>query len=133
MAQVSLVPKNGAITLTGYLMDFQSFSLRVAQSVENVTPYGANKMTKNVGNGTPDWNISIGAFALAHASGTPLALDTLSAVGAALVATLDTGVTETGALVIESLDLQHSRLRAAVPVAISGKNYGDFVEVWAAT
>lgn len=130
---VSPVPKNGAVALTGYVMDFNSFSIRSSQSVEGVTPYGANTMSKNVGSGTPDWNISIGAFALAHNTGTPPALTSLAGAGVALTLTIDTGLTEAGGMVIESIELQHGRMRAAVPVALQGKNAGEFTETWATT
>src|SRR5690349_218009 len=115
MASSPLIPKNGAVTLAGYLMDFASFDLESAMSVENVTPYGSNTCSKNIGSGTPDFSASVGAFALAHTTSTPLKMDTLAATGAAAVFTLDTGVSEAATMVVQSLRVSHARMRGSVP------------------
>ncbi len=133
MASASLIPKNGAIAVAGYLMDFSAFSIRSSQAVENVTPYGANLMQKMVGSGTPGLDITIAAFALAHATNTPLSLTAISATGVVSTLTLDTGVTESGGMVISSIEVGHRRMGAAVPVGITGASSNDWTETWATT
>src|SRR4051812_28446275 len=120
MAALSLVPKNGAIAFAAVTADFASFDIESSQSVENVTPYGANVNAKHVGSGTPEISINIGAFALAHTTGTPAKLDTLpgAGTGATLTLTLDTGVSEACTMIVQSVRLSHARMRAAVPMAI---------------
>lgn len=52
MAASPLVPKNGSVSIgswgsTG--IDFNTFELEARQNVENITPYGSNKYSLNVG------------------------------------------------------------------------------------
>lgn len=137
MAAASLVPKNGAIVLGSYVMDFNAFTIRAAQGVEGVTPFGSNTCSKNVGAGTPDFAFSISAAALAHAVNTPPALPGATGMfiptGLSATLTLDTGVTEACSIVVGDFSTGVARMRAAVPVSISGKNYGDVTETWATT
>jgi hypothetical protein len=140
MASSSLIPKNGAITVATIIADYAGFDLTTTQSVESVTPYGNNVNEKRVGSGTAGLAANISAFALAHASNTPLLLPTMgaasgaaAAAGAACVFTLDTGVTETGNFVIQSIRIGHARMRAAVPVAISALSAADITEAWASS
>lgn len=133
MASSSLIPKNGAVTFGSQVADFASFDITAGQSVEPVTPYGLNTCTKNVGSGTPDFSFNIGAFALKGASNTPLGMPAITATGSAMTLTLDTGVSEACTAVVQSIRIGHGRMRAAVPVAFSLKNYGDVTEVWAAS
>lgn len=130
MASASLIPKNGACTIGTLVADFAAFDIASMQSVETVTPYGANTCSKNVGSGTPDFTINVGAFALAHATSTPLAMPTLAAAGSSAVLTLDTGVTETLTAITQQIKVSHARMRGAVPVAFTLRNAGDVVEAW---
>src|SRR5580692_5290724 len=104
MAKAALVPSNGAVTYGSFIFDFQSFEIDQSQIVENITPYSALVCTTNVGNGTPDFDITIGAYGVAHAAGTAPALPVSAPVGASTTLTLDTGVTE-------SLTMVQSRFR----------------------
>lgn len=133
MAQGSLIPKNGAVVAAGITADYNNFEIESKQAVEDVTPYGTNTCAKHTGSGTPAFTVNIGAFALAHAAGTPLALPVLGATGAAATFTLDTGVTETGTFITESIKVTHGRMRAAVPVAMVLQNGGDVTEAWIAS
>ena len=54
-----------------------------------------------------------------------------AASGVASTFTLDTGVTESGTFVTSMVQLNHSRMGAAVPVAISMKNASDVTETYA--
>lgn len=126
----SLIPKNGALSYGALVADFHSFDINSTQATEEVTPYGANKCAKNVGNGTPSLDFAILAYALAHVAATAPAMDTAAAAGVACVFTLDTGVTETVTVVQKTFRISHGRMRAAVPYAITGVNFGDVVEVW---
>jgi hypothetical protein len=137
MASASLVPKNGAIALGTYVADYNAFTIRAAQSIEGVTPFGAAVNAKNVAAGTVDIAWSISAAALAHATGTKPGIDNS---GAAIFAptglastlfTLDTGVTLGMTAVVGDWSIGVARMRAAVPISISGKNYGDCTETWA--
>jgi hypothetical protein len=130
---ISLIPKNGAVSYGSFVADYNAFEITANQSVESVTPYGANTCSKNVGNGTPDFDFSISAFALAHAASTPAALPSMSASGVTTTFTLDTGVTEACSMVASRISLGHGRMRAAVPYNITGKNGGDVTETWAVT
>jgi len=132
MASHSPVPKNGSVVLGSFVFDFHAFSIEQMQSVEEVTPYGMNVASKNVGNGTPDFDISIQAYALEGATNTPPLFGSATAAGGyAATLTIDTGVSEACQLVIARFGLSTGRMRAAVPYAISGKNGGDMVETWA--
>ncbi len=133
MASASLIPKNGAVSIGALVADFASFDMTSSQATENVTPYGANTCSKNVGSGTPTFTFNVGAFALAHASNTPLAMPALSATGASSTFTLDTGVTEACTAITQSIRVGHGRMRAAVPVALSLVNAGDVTETWASS
>lgn len=130
-----LVPKNGAVSFGSYVADFNSFGLEAAQAVEGVTPYGANTCSVNVGSGTPDFRVSIGAAALGHVSGSNPQLPGGSGmflnVGLATTLTLDTGVSWGFNMVTSRFAIGHGRMRAAVPVSISGANGNDVVETWA--
>lgn len=135
MASASLVPKNGAVSLSygtnTVAADFNSFDIGSSQVVENVTPYGANTCTKNVGNGTPDFDFTIQAFALKGASGTaPSTITGLSGGTASATFTLDTSCTLSGSLMVQSIRLSHGRMKAAVGLTISAKNAGDITESW---
>lgn len=135
MAAISLVPKNGAVVVGAWAANFASFDIDTTQSVEDVTPYGANVDAVHVGSGTPSIDVNIGAFALAHATSTPPTMGSMSAVGGATGAsctfTLDTGVTEAGSFVAKSIRISHARMRAAVPIALAMSNAGDITETWA--
>ncbi len=131
MSASSLVPKNGAVAIGSMVADFASFEIEASQSVENVTPYGSNACAKNVGNGTPDFTMHVGAFALAHATGTPAGLPALSAAGQTCTFTLDTGVTESGPCIVQDVKISHARMKAAVPIAFTLKCAGDITETWA--
>lgn len=137
MASASLVPKNGAIALGTYVADHNAFTIRAAQAVENCTPFGANINTKNVGSGTCGVAWSISSCALAHAAGTKPGIDgaganLFAATGLATsLFTLDTGVTLGMTAVVAEWSVGVARMRAVVPVSISGANYGDITETWA--
>jgi hypothetical protein len=131
MSASSLVPRNGAVAIGSMVADFASFDIEASQSVENVTPYGSNACAKNVGNGTPDFTMHVGAFALAHASDTAPGLPALSATGQTCTFTLDTGVTESGPCVVQDIKISHARMKAAVPIAFTLKCAGDITETWA--
>ena len=140
MSAVSLQPLHGAVSLgtAAYVADYNAFTLRAAQGVEGVTPFGANTCSKNVGAGTPDFAFSVSAAALAHASATAPGLPGGAGMfvpngfgGATSTFTLDTGVTEACTMVVADYTTGVARMRAAVPVGITGKNYSDVTEVWA--
>lgn len=139
MSATPLVPKNGAVAYGSFIADFNAFDITASQSVENVTPYGTNTCSANTGNGTPDFDFSISAFAEAHGSNTPpllpggsnAATSAFYALGQTATFTLDTGVTEACTMVVSRVSLSHGRMRAAVPYNITGKNFGDVTETWA--
>jgi hypothetical protein len=137
MAVSSLVPKNGAIAYGGYVADFASFDIDGSQAVDNVTPYGTNTCSKNVGSGTPTFTFNVGAFALAHATNTPFNLPGTSTIfssgGATATFTLDTGVTESGTVITERFRVSHARMRGYVPIAITARNGAEITEVYATT
>jgi hypothetical protein len=133
MAASSLIPKNGAVAIGTMVADFASFEIESKQSVETVTPYGTNLDSKNVGNGTADFTVNVGAFAEAHSAATALGMPTLGATGSTCTFTLDTGVTEAGTFIIESMKVSHARMRGAVPLAITLRNAGDVTEAWIAS
>lgn len=92
--------------------------------------------------GTPDLNVNIGGFAIAHTTTTPLTIgdtgtttpnfaSSSAGTGVAAVFTLDSGCTETCNIVTESLKVTHGRVRGAVPIAITGKNASEVTEAWA--
>lgn len=136
MASSSLVPKNGSIVLGTYAADFNAFTLRFAQSIEGCTPFGSNINSKNVGAGTCDCAWSISAAALAHGTGNKPGIDGAGAniFAATGLATstfqLDTGITMGMTAVVGEWSVGVARMRAVVPVSISGKNYGDIIESW---
>lgn len=130
MSATSLVPKNGAVSFGSFVADYNAFEIDMMQATENVTPYGANTCSKNVGNGTPDFSFAITAYALAHATNTPPTIAAPVAAGVSTTFTLDTGVTEACTMVQAGIRISHGRMRAAVPYAITGKNYGDITETW---
>ena len=101
------------------------------QAVENVTAYGSNACARNIGNGTPDFTIQVGAYALAHSANTAPGMPALSAGGQTCTFTLDTGVTESGPCVVQNLKISHARMKAAVPIAFTLKCAGDITETWA--
>lgn len=134
----SVAPLTGAVVLGSYVADYNAFRLRFAQGVEGVTPFGANKCSKNMGAGTPDMAFSISAAILAHTAGTKPGLDDgthmfLPAGQPSSVFTLSTGITFTTDAVVADVDLGAARMRAAIPIALSGKNAGEFVEAWLST
>ena len=142
MAASSVAPLTGAVVLGSYLADYNAFRLRFAQGVEGVTPFGSNKCSKNMGAGTPDMAFSISAAILAHTSATKPGLDDgthmftpngvgSSGAGTSSVFTLSNGITFSCDAVVADVDLGAARMRAAIPIAISGKNAGEFVEAWA--
>lgn len=134
MAATSLAPLNGAVTVTGKVYDYNNFTIESDQMVDDVTPYGANVMAKHVGNGTPSLSVTIGAFCLKGATGTPAGLCSAPATGGvSTTLTLDTGVTEAGLLVIAKIRVEHGRMRAAVPISLSGSQAGDWTETWPTT
>ena len=71
MSATPLIPKNGAVSIGSLVADFASFDIEASQSVEAVTPYAPGTCAKNVGSGTPDFTIHVGAFALARARAPP--------------------------------------------------------------
>ena len=131
MSASSLVPRNGAVSIGSMVADFASFDIEAMQSVENVTPYGSNACAKNVGNGTPDFTMHVGAFALAHAANTAPGMPALAATGQTCTFTLDTGVTESGPCVVQNLKISHARMKAAVPITFTLKCAGEITETWA--
>ena len=131
---MSIVQSVGTSTAT-LTADFNSFEIETSQSVEDVTPYGSNKMAKNVGSGTPTMMVTVGAFALKGASTSPEYFGVVSSAvmgggGATCTFTLDSSLTETGTFVIERKRLTHARMRAAVPLTLTLRNYGDITETW---
>jgi hypothetical protein len=140
MPASSLIPKNGAITYGSYSCDFASFDIEVSQAVDNVTPYGTNTCTKNVGNGTPDFVFNVGAFALAHATSTPpnyVGATTsgfapgFNASGGAMTLTLDTGVSVGCMGILQRHRISHARMRGYVPIAMTLHNGAEITETWA--
>jgi hypothetical protein len=130
MASASLVPANGACTITGFVADFASLSPNSQQSVEEVTPYGANTMAKRRGSGTPTLDVAVGGFQLKGAASTTPPLVTMSSTGAACVFTLDTSCTLTGNFVFSNFQLTHARMRAAVPFTLNVSNADDITLAW---
>jgi hypothetical protein len=142
-----MIPRNGAVAVGSLAMDFNTFEIEVKQTVETVTPYGTNQNTKNAASATPDISINVGAFALAHGTNTPLAMPLLGGTSASVATntsiltgigtgatstfTLDTGCTESGNVICESMKMSHGRMKGAIPVALSLRNQADFTEVWA--
>jgi hypothetical protein len=145
MATRSIAPLNGAVVLGGYVADFNAFRVRIAQGVEGVTPFGANTCSKNVGAGTPDFSFTISAALLCGTvpakpvltDGTgiwkPSGVGNTANDGTSSVFTLGTGVSLSCDCVLADFDTGAARMRAAEPVALSGKNYGDVIEAWATT
>lgn len=132
MAFLPLVPKNGAISYGSFTAEYNAFQITASQNTENVTPYGTNVASVNVGSGTPDFDFTISAFAGAHGTGSAPGLGAaIPAQGSATTFTLDTGVTEAVVMVVSRIQLSHGRMRAAVPYDITGKNFGDVTETWA--
>lgn len=166
MASYSLTPRCGSVTLgcgsgtnstAVFAADMAAFNISVSQNVENVTPYDlTRKDTKNVGSGTPDFDISVAAFALAGAAGNNPGItgyycgNTCGAVPATGATTgtgsagiflatgltncifqLDSNVTLNGPVVVSNVSIRHARMRGAISIDISGKNGGDFSENWA--
>lgn len=128
MASASLVPSAGAVSITGYVADFASMQPTSSQSVEEVTPYGANTMAKHRGSGTPSLAMVVGGFALKGAANTTPPLVVMSSTGGACTFTLDTSCTLTGNFVMEQYALQHARMRAAVPFTLGMQNSDDITQ-----
>lgn len=142
MAALSLIPKNGAVTFGTYACDFASFDIEAMTAIDNVTPYGTNLSSKNVSSATPDFTFNIGAFALAHATGSaPNYVGATTAgfapgfgtAGGALTLTLDTGVSVGCTGLLQRHRISEARLRGYVPVALTVKNAGEITETWATT
>jgi hypothetical protein len=134
MASSSLIPKNGAVVAGVLVMDFASFHLRATNSVEDVTPYGSNVMAKRVSAATPGLDVTIAGFLLQHAANTAPTICSGTGVfaggGIAVTLTLDTSVTYAGNLAVGSFDIQHARMRAAVPALLAGQSANDWTETW---
>lgn len=117
-----------------FVANFNSYTIDAAMAVEGITPYGSNKWSVNVGSGTPDARVSIGAAWMAHAANTAPDFQNISmfaATGLSTTLTLDTGCTEAFNLVVSRFSLGHARMRAAVGVSIAGANAGEFTETYA--
>lgn len=131
----SLIPKNGAVTAGSFVMDFGSFSIKATNSVEDVTPYGANVMAKRTSAATPGLDLNIAGWLLAHGSGSPPTICSgtgiFAGAGISTTLTLDTGVSYAGNMVVESFDIQHARMKAAVPATLGGKSANDWTETYA--
>ena len=137
MAQVAL-PKVtlGNVALpSGYGILAKRFSINESQAVEDVTPFGSNACTRNIGSGTPDYSFSVSGvatsasnpgFGQAQLSGN----DGTGATPPQATFTVTTGITFTGPVVIGSTSMDEERTRPGVPVTISGKNAGDWVVAW---
>lgn len=133
----SLRPNTGAVAYGSYSADYASFDIDAGQAVDNVTPYGSNISTKNIGSGTPDFSFNIGAFATRQtASSQPHLSDTstiFSYGGATCTLTLDSSTTScsysfTG--IVQRFRIGHARMRGFVPVGISLRNAGEVTESW---
>ena len=138
MAASSLIPKNGAVAYGSYLADFASFDIDGQQAVDNVTPYGTNSLSKNVGSGTPTFTYNIGAFALKGTTGNnpnlPGTNTIFSSGGATCTLTLDgTSCTEAFTGIVERFRIGHARMRGFVPIGITLRNAGEMTETWAVT
>lgn len=144
MAVKSPAPLTGGVMLGAYAADFNAFRLRFAQGVEGVTPFGTNKCSKNVGAGTPDMAFSVSAAILVGSTASKPGLDDgahiflpagvgSTGTGTSSLFTLSAGVTIQCDAVVADCDLGAARMRAAIPIAISGKNAGEFVEAWVTT
>lgn len=145
MSEGSIAPLSGAVvqqtssSATAYHADFMAFTFRAAQGVEGVTPFGSNTCSKNVGAGTPDFAYSVAANALAHSAlsqpnlpgGAGMFYPGGGATPPATTLTLSTGCSESFPSVVGDYTTGAARMRAAIPVGISGKNYGDVTESWA--
>lgn len=141
MAQRYLAPSTGAVVLGALVSEFSSMDITSGQTVENVTGYGNNGMTANLGNGTPDMSVNVGAFAIDGVNNTAPGLGASSvllvgAAGSAGVActfTLATNCTESGTFIVENIKIMQARMKAAVPLTFTLKNAGDITEAWATT
>ena len=139
MAASALIPKNGAVAYGSFVADFASFDIDVSQAVDTITPYGSNVCSVNVGSGTPDFVMTVGAFALAHATNTPPNLagtntsspTIFTSGGATATFTLDTGCTESGTCIVQRMRISHARMRGFVPVAMTLRNQSEITEAWA--
>lgn len=131
MAQSVLIPKNGAVVAAGLTADYNSFDIESSQATEVITPYGTNTCSKSAGSGTPQFTVTVNAFALAHATGTAPNMPGLVATGATATFTLDTGVSEAGTFITEKIRISHGRMKAAVPITLNLVNAGDVTETWA--
>jgi hypothetical protein len=135
MAKQSLVPANGAVAIGAYVGDFSAFTFAASSPSENTTPYGANLCQKNSGAATPGFEIAASGFMQAHAANTAPLLCTATGMfngsGAASTLTLDTGVTYAGQAIINSFEVQHGRMRAAVPFSLRAVGASDFTETYA--
>lgn len=140
MAQALLIPSTGSISVGGFtatmVADFATQEITSTQTTENCTHYGGTVMSTNVGNGTPDMAVNVGAWALNGANNTAPGLagvTYLSALGANCTFSFATNCTETGIFIVDSIKLSAGRLKAAVAVAIGLKNAGDITEAWQVT
>ncbi len=137
MAVASIIPSKGSVAYGTLVADYASFDINGGQAVDNVTPYSAsNVCSKNVGSGCPSFGFNIGAFALAHSSGTPPNLSNTSTIfsSAGATATLQlegTAVVYTFTGIVGTFRIGHARMRGYVPFGISMANAGEVTEVWA--
>ena len=146
MAATPINPKNGAVswgTMGTTGADFASFDVDAGQAVDNVTPYGSNTCTVNVGSGTPDFVFNVGAFGLVHGATTypNLANNTggtsgtsgtaFSSGGASATFTLDSNTTYSGTVILQRFRISHARMRGFVPLAMTFRNSAEITEAWA--
>src|SRR4051812_23783068 len=108
MALGKLSPKNGSITFAGVGGDFASFDLEGRQQVDDVTGYTETNAADHAGSGVAAYGLDFAGFCTKGAAGTGLGMvSAVTDTPAAVVMTLDTGCTESGNFILESLRVSH--------------------------
>lgn len=128
--------KDGAVVLpNGSASDFNSFQITETQAVESVAAYGGALYDPFRGSGTPHMTADVSAFAKIGASNTApgFGVGTASPGGGSATFTAGVSTTLAGAVVIEKIQLSHSRVRAAVPLTFTMHNSGDVTTTWPVT
>ena len=136
MAATPICNKNGAVSLpSGFGMDSQAFTVRESQSTEDITPYGANVYSRNLGAGTPTMVVTASGWARKGAAGSSPGFGAMGGtngdVGASATFTFDTGCSLSGTFLVRDLSVGHSRIKAGAPVTIELLNGGDITTTWA--
>ncbi len=135
MASKLIVQKNGAITLpTGAYGVFQSFTMTESQSIEDTTVYGSGVTYGSfTASGTPASRLRVNGFAQVASTTSSPGWGAMTSTGATCTVTFDTTSTVTGAYIVESIEVSHSRPSAVARATWSLANSGDLTISWATT